>query len=477
MKAFPMILFREFNGRDTSYRVAARRARNYWELIANVHNIFVKPWERYNAHIHFDGHACDDRISPSEWDAGGYFDPEFVVDGRLVLYVHFEQVEPPPESSMDAHNPFETEEEDKLWYRGTYGDQGLRTKALIENLVDTMQRKFAEYIENYLGESKKDSSKPSPKGLPHNPFITDPILESTYTLKSSLALPVAANEVVTVDDSSSSHHFDTGVVIGRALPQSCLDPNVRPVVRAVISKVGAVVAYIPAKYSKRSAIKGDIQIAMTHVEYTPELVKFTFGEERTRAIKAMIEERNAPHNTGTPLDPGLSTVSPSLPIVREATASEASFIIIDDTKHSGLRKEGVVIGHAKEHWCLTPHKRPAVRAMLNKKNNVIAYIPARHTGHTDRNGEIQIPLKDVNLSKSLVALPLWKLSDAIRAMIRAKRETSEKSAVHGSDAQEGGVMKRRRETKTKQAIGTAANDDETDSFSDSTDVTEGGAQH
>jgi len=320
-----------------------------------------------------------------------------------------------------------------------------------------MQRKFTEDIEDYLEESKKDSS--------------------TYTLKSTLALPVAANEVVTVDDSSSSHHLDTGVVIGRALPQSCFDPNVRPVVRAVISKVGAVVAYIPAKYSKRSAIKGDIQIAMTHVEYIPDLVKFTFGEERTRAIKAMIEERNAPRNTSTPPDSGRSTVSPSLPIVPEATASEVSFIIIDDTKHSGLRKEGVVIGHAKEHWCLTPHKRPAVRAMLNKKNNVIAYIPARHTGHTDRNGEIQIPLKDVNLSKSLVALPLLRLSEAIRAMIRTKRETNEKSVVHGSGDQEGGMIKRRREAETKQAIGAAANDDETDSFSDSTDVPEGGAQH
>jgi len=340
-----------------------------------------------------------------------------------------------------------------------------------------VQRKFTEDIEDYLGESKKDSPKPFPKGLPHNPFNTEPILELTYTLKSTLALPVAANEVVTVDDSSSSYHLDTGVVIGRALPQSCFDPNVRPVVRAVISKVGAVVAYIPAKYSKRSAIKGDIQIAMTHVEYTPELVKFTFGEERTRAIKAMIEERNAPHNTGTPPDPGLSTISPSLPIIREATASEVSFIIIDDTKHPGLRKEGVVIGHAKEHWCLTPHKRPAVRAMLNKKNSVIAYIPARHTGHTDRNGEIQIPLKDVNLSKSLLALPLWKLPGAIRAMIRTKRETNEKSVVHESGEQEGGMMKRRRAAETKQAIGTAANDDETDSFSDSTDVPEGGAQH
>lgn len=30
MNSFPMILVREFNGRETSYRVAARRACNYW---------------------------------------------------------------------------------------------------------------------------------------------------------------------------------------------------------------------------------------------------------------------------------------------------------------------------------------------------------------------------------------------------------------------------------------------------------------
>jgi hypothetical protein len=67
-------------------------------------------------------------MSPSEWDAGGYFDAEFVVDGRMVLYAHFEEVEPPSESSMNAHQRLETEQEDGLWYQGTYGDQGLRTK-------------------------------------------------------------------------------------------------------------------------------------------------------------------------------------------------------------------------------------------------------------------------------------------------------------------------------------------------------------
>ncbi|KAI4946656.1 hypothetical protein J4E91_007346 [Alternaria rosae] len=466
MESFPMILVREFDGRETSYRVAARRARNYWELLANVHNIFVKPWDRYNAHLHFDGHACDDRMSPSEWDAGGYFDPEFVVDGRLVLYAHFEQVEPPPGFTTDARGRFETEEEDKLWYQGTFGDQGLRKK-----------RKFTEDIEDYLGESKQDSSTPFSRGLPHNPFFTEPTLKSTYILKSALVLPVAANEVVTVDDSSSSSHLENGVVIGRALPESCLDPNVRPVVRAMISKVGAVVAYIPGKYSKRSTIKGDIQIATTHVEYTPELAKYPFGEERTQAIKTMIEERNVPRNTNTPQGPRLSTVSPSLPNVSEAITPEVPIVIMDDTKHQGLRKEGVVIGHAKEHWCLIPHKRPAVRAMLNKKNVIIAYVPARHTKHTRGHGEIQIPSKDVNFSEPLVALPPWKISDAIRAMIRTKRETNEKPVVYGSVGHTGGKVKKRRAKQTVKSLEYVGDEHEEGSLSDTTDVPEGGAQH
>jgi hypothetical protein len=101
------------------------------ELLANIHNIFSKPWERYNAHLHFDDHACHDRLSPSEWDAGGYFDPEFVVNGRMVLYAHFEHMDPVPNSKMDASGYDETRQEDKLWYWGTYGDMGIRTKVRL----------------------------------------------------------------------------------------------------------------------------------------------------------------------------------------------------------------------------------------------------------------------------------------------------------------------------------------------------------
>ncbi|KAH3911654.1 hypothetical protein HBH56_126870 [Parastagonospora nodorum] len=63
------------------------------EFLEHVHNIFQKPWEQYNAHFHLDNTVCDGKISSSEWEAGGYFEAEFVVDGRIVLFAHFEEVE------------------------------------------------------------------------------------------------------------------------------------------------------------------------------------------------------------------------------------------------------------------------------------------------------------------------------------------------------------------------------------------------
>jgi hypothetical protein len=48
---------------------------------------------QYNAHFHPDNTGCDGRVSSSEWEAGGYFEAEFVVDGRIVLFAHFEEVE------------------------------------------------------------------------------------------------------------------------------------------------------------------------------------------------------------------------------------------------------------------------------------------------------------------------------------------------------------------------------------------------
>jgi hypothetical protein len=43
--------------------------------------------------LHLENTVCDGRVSPSEWDAGGYFEAELLVDERLVLYAHFEELE------------------------------------------------------------------------------------------------------------------------------------------------------------------------------------------------------------------------------------------------------------------------------------------------------------------------------------------------------------------------------------------------
>ena len=96
--------------------------------------MFNKPWERYNAHLHFYGNICDNRLSPSEWDSGGYFDPEFVVDGRLLSYVQFEEIGGRLTGSVDATDRYAMREDDRTWYDRTYGDEGLRKKVRISRV-------------------------------------------------------------------------------------------------------------------------------------------------------------------------------------------------------------------------------------------------------------------------------------------------------------------------------------------------------
>jgi hypothetical protein len=347
----------------------------------------------------------------------------------------------------------------------------------MKSSTETVQRRFTEDIEDIPEGPSQDPYPPFPEELPGNSLIAEPVLNPSYTFKRALALPVATNGVVTVDDSVSRSHLDTGVVIGRALPRSCLDPNVRPVVRAIVNKVGVIIAYIPGRYSKRSAIKGDIQIAMTHVEYIPELTEYPFGEERSRAIKTMIEERNGPEKTNDTSNSRLSTMTPPLPTVPERNMPEVPIITTEDSKYPGLCKEEIDIGHAKEHWCLNPHKRPIVRARLSKKDSVIAFVPAKDIKHARTHGEVQIPLNQVDLSEWLTALPPWKVSDAVRAEIKTKKEANGSSAIPDScDHMGGGAVKEGGEV-TVQALDIAGNADQADSLSDTTDVPESGVLH
>jgi hypothetical protein len=44
-------------------------------------------------HLHLDNDICKGRVSASEWDVGGYFEHEFLVDNKLVLFAHFEELD------------------------------------------------------------------------------------------------------------------------------------------------------------------------------------------------------------------------------------------------------------------------------------------------------------------------------------------------------------------------------------------------
>ncbi|KAF1938690.1 hypothetical protein EJ02DRAFT_425495 [Clathrospora elynae] len=133
MKIIPMILVRDFDGLDICYRISARRARNYWELLESIHNTFSNTWDRYNAHLHFENDCSNGRISPREWDVGGYFEDEFVVDGWLVLFAHFEEVEGRVMDDVGDQGSYGV---DRIWYWGTYGDEGVQKKGAPKGEVD-----------------------------------------------------------------------------------------------------------------------------------------------------------------------------------------------------------------------------------------------------------------------------------------------------------------------------------------------------
>lgn len=85
----------------------------------HLHDIFDKPWEFYNIHLHLDNQVCGGRISASEWDAGGYFGAEFANGGEMVLYVCFEEV---GDGVGDVKE--EGEEEDDAWLWALIGGEG-----------------------------------------------------------------------------------------------------------------------------------------------------------------------------------------------------------------------------------------------------------------------------------------------------------------------------------------------------------------
>ncbi|KAH7072257.1 hypothetical protein BKA63DRAFT_65980 [Paraphoma chrysanthemicola] len=409
MRPSPMIFVREFDGAETSYRIPIRRARSYWEFLEHIHNTFNRPWERYNAHLHLDNNICDGRISPSEWDAGAYFEAEFLIDNRLVLFVHFEVVEARV-TGLDADIDADDEE---IWQWGWEGSEGLQ---------DTWYRTNEDMDGDDLNEWDLDPYPPFPETLPEEDVNVSSIFTASVRSSQTSLPPKRAPtpEVITVDDSDTTKYLDTGIIIGRAKSHCCRDPNVRPVVRAVLNSKGSVCAFICAKYAKRSSQKGDVQISMKDVDYSPDLEESPFGEKRTMAIRHKLQAKLAIQRQCAGLSP--SPLRNLLPAKVFGDATRTYQTVMDD---------GIIIGHARPDSCRYPDKPPIVRASLNRVGSVMAYIPAEDSLRPLTKGRAQIPLTKVSFVQEFEVLSPAKRPEAIKDIILAKagekpRESEEK---------------------------------------------------
>lgn len=69
--------------------------------------------------------------------------------------------------------------------------------------------------------------------------------------------------------------------------------------------------------------------------------------------------------------------------------------MVNEITKPKLLDNGIVIGHAKAHWCCDPKKRPAARATITLKGSLVAYISAKHSDEK-RIGDRQTPLKEID---------------------------------------------------------------------------------
>ncbi|KAF2818469.1 hypothetical protein CC86DRAFT_157853 [Ophiobolus disseminans] len=411
MKTLPHIYVREFAGRDISYRIPIRQARNYWEFVEHVQITFSKPWEQYNAHLHFDNENCKGRVSASQWDAGGYFESEFLVNNELLLFAHFEKMDQKmPETTL------KTEDGDEAWSWGWHDNDGPQDKWYNSKNLDDEE----------FGEWELDPYPPFPQALPVRTrvgsAVSTPSVDSNTSTFSGLIPSLSPTpEVVTVDECKSAQHLEGGIVIGTVKENHCRDPNIRPVVRAILNTKGAVCGYIDGKYAKRKVTKGHVQISMKDVDFYHEVAKLPHGEKRLMAIRHELQRKLAIKRQPS----GASSLMPrGLLPTHTSSAAETPQLINDGTKtHQTVMPEGIIIGHARPQNCRDPQNPPVVRASISRIGAVVAYIPANDSLRPFAQGRAQLQMSHVVFSEEFAAFSFPERSKAIKEKILASMGT------------------------------------------------------
>jgi hypothetical protein len=269
------------------------------------------------------------------------------------------------------------------------------------------------------------SYPPFPETLPGETIAGKPITPSMGSnILSSARSPVA--EVVTVGDTNTTKYLDTGIIIGRAKPECCHDPNIRPVARAVINSRGALCVYICGDYAKRGFQTELVQIGMEDVEFSEEFANAPSREKRLMAIRNRLKKISAAQH-----QPDVTSSSPlaDLPPKKAAKRGRPSHPTV-------FEREGIVIGHAKPSSSRDPDNPPLVRATLNSVGAIIASISAAHsmTPHL-RGGKARFQLGSVVYTEEFAAMRPWVRSRVIRERIQ-EQMTNGGSDEHGAEAEE-----------------------------------------
>jgi hypothetical protein len=278
----------------------------------------------------------------------------------------------------------------------------------------------------------KDPYPPFPETLPKGtplarPAITpsaaadglcSPSSESRSSTQASVPAP-SAPEIVTVDDTTSSRLLEIGIVVGRARPHCCRDPNVRPIVRAILNSKGSVYVYMPHKYAKRAGTKGDVQIATKDIEFSKEFAAAISDEQRLMAIRHQLQAKLA-----------LKWQSSVLELIHPSTYKRKR-----PHRHKTAEDECSIIGRAKPGVCRDPKNPPLVRARVDAKNAVIPFIPGNESLRPHASDRTTISFENVEWLEHFASMPTASRSKVIREMIAGKVE--EKKKAEGQQEEEG----------------------------------------
>jgi hypothetical protein len=274
----------------------------------------------------------------------------------------------------------------------------------------------------------KDPYPPFPESLPKDTLLAGSATNSSATAEdvcspqesgpstqASMPAP-STSEIVTVDDTSSSRLLEIGIIIGRAKAHCCRDPNLRPIVRAILNSRGSVYVYMPHKYAKRVVAKVDVQISIKDVKFSKDFAKISSDEQRLVAIRHQLQAKLAlkrQSKESSVLDLIPSRTQPRL------GRSRTTATVLNDY---------LIVGRAKADVCRDPQNPPLVRAMVNAKDSVILFIPKEESLKSYALDRARISFEKVEWLEQLASMSVASRSKVIRGMIAEKVEEKGKAA-------------------------------------------------